>query len=91
MGFPMKDPRECPPLPQNRTIDYLDAIKKAADMDLQLIMIIIPNNKGDVYHAIKKYLCVDRPVPSQVITATLLKKREMHDERCNEGRNSDCC
>lgn len=74
MGYPMKDPKECPPLKNNRTIDYLDAIKQAAAMSPQLIMIVIPNNKGDVYHAIKKYLCVDCPVPSQVITATLLKK-----------------
>lgn len=74
MGYPMADPKECPPLKNNRTIDYLEIVKKAADMQPQLIMIVIPNNKGDVYHAIKKYLCVDCPVPSQVITATLLKK-----------------
>jgi len=74
MGYPMKEPRECPPLKNNRTIDYLEVVKQAAAMSPQLIMIIIPNNKGDVYHAIKKYLCVDCPVPSQVITATLLKK-----------------
>jgi len=74
MGYPMRDPLECPPLKNNRTIDYLEVVKQAADKSPQLIMIIIPNNKGDVYHAIKKYLCVDTPVPSQVITATLLKK-----------------
>lgn len=74
MGYPMGDPKECPPLKNNRTIDYLEVVKKAAEMNPQLIMIVIPNNKGDVYHAIKKFLCVDVPVPSQVITATLLKK-----------------
>jgi len=74
MGYPMKDPLECPPLKNNRTIDYMDVIKTAAAKNPQLIMIVIPNNKGDVYHAIKKFLCVDCPVPSQVITATLLKK-----------------
>merc|ERR1712179_259949 len=74
MGYPMKDPLECPPLKNNRTIDYMDVVKTAASKNPQLIMIVIPNNRGDVYHAIKKFLCVDCPVPSQVITATLLKK-----------------
>ena len=31
-----------------------------------MIMCVVPNNKGDSYHAIKKVLCVDKPIPSQV-------------------------
>ncbi len=43
-------------------------------MGPQMIMVVIPNNKSDAYHAIKKICCVDAPVPSQVMTGTVLKK-----------------
>merc|ERR550517_1549786 len=59
---------------ENRTAAYVEAVNKAADLSPQMIMGIIPNNKGDTYHAIKKILCVNRPIPSQVIIGTLLKK-----------------
>ena len=39
-----------------------------------MIMVVVPNNKGDNYHAIKKILCIDKPIPSQVMTGTVLKK-----------------
>ena len=40
----------------------------------QMIMAVIPNNRTDSYHAIKKTLCIERPIPSQVMTGTVLKK-----------------
>ena len=39
-----------------------------------MIMVVIPNNKSDAYHAVKKILCVDKPTPSQVMTCTVLRK-----------------
>lgn len=39
-----------------------------------MIMAVVPNNKGDNYHAIKKLLCIEKPLPSQVMTGTVLKK-----------------
>jgi len=73
MGFPMKDPRPIV-IPDSRTAAFADAVMKAADQAPQMIMVVIPNNKGDAYHAVKKILCVERPIPSQVITGTLLNK-----------------
>ena len=67
MGFPMKAPKAMV-IKENRTAAYVEAVNKAADLSPQMIMVIIPNNKGDTYHAIKKILCVNRPIPSQVIT-----------------------
>ncbi len=32
------------------------------------------NNKGDVYHAIKKLCYIEAPTPSQVVTMTVLTK-----------------
>merc|ERR1712098_40799 len=43
-------------------------------MKPQLVMIVIPNNKGDHYAAVKTKCCVERPIPSQCITATVLGK-----------------
>ncbi len=40
----------------------------------QLVMVIIPNNKGDTYSAVKKVTYLEKPTPSQCITATLLRK-----------------
>jgi len=73
MGFLMGKPRENY-IKDHRTAAFVDAVQKAADLSPQMIMCVVPNNKGDSYHAIKKVLCVDRPIPSQVITGTLLKK-----------------
>merc|ERR1719391_1488440 len=73
MGFLMGKPKENY-IKDNRTAAFVDAVQKAADLSPQMIMCVVPNNKGDSYHAIKKILCVDRPIPSQVVTGTLLKK-----------------
>ena len=37
-------------------------------------MTVVPNNKGDVYHTIKKACYVENPTPSQVMTLTVLNK-----------------
>ena len=70
MGFPMKPPKPMV-IQENRTAAYVEAVNKAADLSPQMIMVIVPNNKGDTYHAIKKILCVNRPIPSQVINIEL--------------------
>ena len=42
----------------------------------QLVMTCVPNNKGDVYHAIKKLCYIESPCPSQVMTISVLRKNE---------------
>ena len=37
-------------------------------------MIVIPNNKGDHYSAVKKKCCLEKPIPSQCVTSTVLSK-----------------
>ena len=37
-------------------------------------MMLIQNNKGDHYAAIKKKCYLEKPIPSQVVTATVLSK-----------------
>ena len=37
-------------------------------------MVIIPNDKGDHYAAVKKKCYLERPTPSQCVTSTVLNK-----------------
>ena len=46
----------------------------SANPTLQMVMVVIPNNKGEHYHAVKKKCCIERPIPSQVMTGTVLGK-----------------
>jgi aubergine-like protein len=38
------------------------------------VVLWFQNNKGDVYHAIKKLCYIEAPTPSQVVTMTVLTK-----------------
>lgn len=43
--------------------------------DVQMIMIVLPRNQADKYQAIKKYCCIQRSIPTQVVTARSLSGR----------------
>ncbi len=73
MGFTMAAPKMVA-MPDNRTGTYVQNIKPAVDHKMQMVLIILPNNKTEAYHAIKKELCVNAAIPSQCVTATVLKK-----------------
>jgi len=49
-------------------------LDRVIDMKPLIVMVVIPNNKGDHYAVVKKKCCIDKPVPSQVMTATVLSK-----------------
>ncbi|XP_068616765.1 piwi-like protein 1 isoform X2 [Brachionichthys hirsutus] len=40
----------------------------------QMVVIVLPNNRKDKYDAVKKYLCVDSPVPSQCVLSRTLSR-----------------
>jgi len=75
LGMKLEKPKNFK-LASNRPADYiqkLDAVL-AEVPDLHLIMVVIPNNKGDHYAAVKKKCVLEKPVPSQVVTGTVLNK-----------------
>ena len=39
-----------------------------------MVMIFVPNNKGDIYDSVKKITYVEDPTPCQVMTLAVLKK-----------------
>ncbi|RWS25412.1 piwi-like protein 1 [Leptotrombidium deliense] len=50
----------------------------------KIIVIIVPNNNEDRYNAIKRILCIDNPIHSQVIVARTLSKRQMLMSVCTK-------
>ncbi|XP_015783303.1 piwi-like protein 1 [Tetranychus urticae] len=63
------------PLDGDRASDY-SAACNAVPADANLVIIIVPNNNGDRYSAIKKHFCCEKPIPSQVITTRVLSNKK---------------
>lgn len=62
-------------IPDDRVQAYSQALDRAVHDNPQLIMCICLNNNADKYSVIKKKLCVERPIPSQVmLTKTITPK-----------------
>ena len=47
-------------------------LKSAIKPDTQLVVVIVSNKRKDRYDAIKRICCLEKPVPSQVITSQIL-------------------
>jgi hypothetical protein len=54
-------------LPNDRSETFIRAIENKAHPEIDLVCCILTNNRKDRYDAIKKVLCVDCPIPSQVL------------------------
>ncbi len=55
-------------IPDARVSTYINAINKMIQMKAKFIFVVIPNDTGDIYAAVKKRLCIEEPIPSQVVT-----------------------
>ncbi|XP_053313403.1 piwi-like protein 1 [Spea bombifrons] len=53
---------------------YVKCLQQKITPDTQLIVCILSSNRKDRYDAIKKFLCVDCPIPSQCVLAKTLNK-----------------
>jgi aubergine-like protein len=53
-------------LTNDRPESYLQALKDAIPDNTDLVLCVLSNSRKDRYDALKKYLCLDNPVPSQV-------------------------
>ena len=53
-------------LPNDRPETYLSALPDKIQQNTDLVLCVLPNNRKDRYDALKKYMCLDNPVPSQV-------------------------
>ncbi|XP_037810785.1 protein piwi [Lucilia sericata] len=67
MQMQMDRPREVI-IYDDRTHSYIQAMEDCCRQDPQLIMCLVPNNMAERYASIKKKSCLERSVPTQVIT-----------------------
>nr|QOW64977.1 hypothetical protein [Lymnaea stagnalis] len=59
----------------NEKIDTLiQELRNSINERVQLVVIINPTNRDDRYSAIKKFCCVEAPVPSQVIISKTISR-----------------
>jgi len=73
LGMTVGNPKEFK-LTDNRPATYVQTLDQVIKMGPSIIMVVIPNNKGDHYAAVKKKCVIEQPTPSQCITATVLNK-----------------
>ncbi|XP_043640894.1 protein aubergine [Drosophila teissieri] len=60
----------------DRNGTYSQAIDNAVAKDPQIVMIVMRSSNEEKYSCIKKRTCVDRPVPSQVVTLRVIAPRQ---------------
>ncbi|XP_076473109.1 piwi-like protein 1 [Babylonia areolata] len=66
-------------LNNDRNDTYLTALRYNVQQDTRMVLCLVPSSRKDCYDAIKKFCCIDSPVPSQVVVERTLgnKKRLM--------------
>nr|XP_020860014.1 piwi-like protein 1 isoform X1 [Phascolarctos cinereus] len=75
LGINLRPPLQCPV--EDKIEEYLKVLEKNITPQTQIAVCLLPNNKKDKYDAIKKYLCVTHPVPSQCIVAETLNRPQI--------------
>jgi len=73
LGMTLKPPKTVV-ISDNKPATYLSALDKVLEMSPQMVMVVVPNNKGDHYATVKKKCYLEKGVASQVVTATVLGK-----------------
>jgi len=61
-------------LTDNRPATYIQKLDVVLNEKPQIVMVVIPNDKGDHYAAVKKKCYIEKPTPSQCVTSTVLNK-----------------
>jgi len=74
VGMTVKAPKVvC--IADSRAGTYAAKIDELIEKKPSMMMIVIPNNKNpDLYSVIKKKLCIEAPIPSQVVTTKVIEK-----------------
>ena len=68
-----------PILNDNNVEAIVNAIKQNINEQTQMVVVLVTSKRADRYSAIKRVCCIDKPVPSQVVTTTIIdnEKRKM--------------
>ena len=74
MGFQLAPNPLTVPLKDNKANTYGKEVDALCKKQPNMIVIVVPNNKGDAYSVVKKICCGEQGIPSQVVTGTVLGK-----------------
>ena len=61
----------------DRTSSIVTITRQAINQNVQMVVFIFPNNRGERYAAVKKICCMDLPVPSQVVLRKNLQDKKI--------------
>ena len=73
IGMTMKKPKMIE-MANSHPTSYVQELEQVIKQGVQIVMAVIPSNKGEQYAAVKKTCCLTHSVPSQCMTATVLNK-----------------
>ena len=76
MGFQLAPNPRIVPLRDSKSQTYAKEVDQLCQAQPNMIVVVVPNNKGDAYSLVKKVCCMERGVPSQVVTGTVLGKEK---------------
>ena len=76
MKIAVNAPRIIPLTQNEKESAYLSAFRQNCLKGDQMVIAILSNNNKARYDAIKKYLCVENPIPSQCVLAKTLGKQK---------------
>ena len=75
VGMVMKKPKMLE-MNNSNPASYVQQLNQIIPSEPQMVMAVIPSNKGDQYAAVKKTCCLTHAIPSQCMTATVLGKQK---------------
>ncbi|XP_078078916.1 piwi-like protein 4 [Mustelus asterias] len=72
MGFSVENPKMVQV--NESPTSFIQALRQHIESSTQLVLCILPSNQKNNYDCIKKFLCVERPIPSQCVVAHTLNR-----------------
>uniref|UniRef100_A0A4W3JAP3 Piwi like RNA-mediated silencing 4 n=2 Tax=Callorhinchus milii TaxID=7868 RepID=A0A4W3JAP3_CALMI len=75
MGFSVGNPKMVQV--NEGPASYMQALRHQVQPSTDLVLCILSSNQKDNYDCIKKFLCVEKPTPSQCVLARNLNKQHM--------------
>ncbi|XP_038044639.1 piwi-like protein 1 isoform X1 [Patiria miniata] len=75
LGMETRPPLICE-LRDDRTESFIRAIRQNLSPQTQMVVCILPTIRKDRYDAIKKFCCLEAPVPSQCIVGRTINKKQ---------------
>ena len=83
MGMQFANPKQVE-LQNDQTASYINGLKTNCRPGTDFVLCLLSTNRKDRYDAIKTHLCVENPIPSQMIFTKTLSKQQMMMSVCTK-------